>query len=100
MNFLLDLGVEEQVLDFLNDNLLETEKTSIELNSDNISSSIKYLKSIGVKLKTIEEILYEDYTILMPGESKLKVAVSNTDSELFVKQLNENPKYMIYLKNF
>lgn len=57
---------------------------------DNVYLSIEYLFSLGVDIKTIEDMLFNDYTIFMGGKSSLEKLLGNVDKEKLVYYLNNN----------
>ena len=98
MNFLLYEGVDKKVVDYLEETYSEQEKNIILLASEKICSSIRYLREIGVTKNTIDEILYEDYSVLLPGVNKLMKSVSRLNKEKFVESLNTDLKFLDLLK--
>lgn len=97
MKFLKEVGISDELIEALEDNYLDMEIVSMNENSDNIISSINYLKSINVNDKVIEDILILDYCILMPGGKALEKAVSKLNKEDFVNKLSDDINYMEYL---
>lgn len=57
---------------------------------DNFQLFIEYLLSLGVDIKTIEDMLFNDYTIFMGGKSSLEKLLGNVDKEKLVYYLNNN----------
>ena len=100
MEFLLDLNISEITIELLDDIYSDVEKEEIITCQNEITSSIKYLRNIGIKDNVIEEILIDDYHFLTPGEFYLKKAVSKVDQKSLVIALNENLDYAFYLKDF
>lgn len=57
---------------------------------DNVYLSIEYLLILGVDIKTIEDMLFNDYTIFMGGKSSFEKLLGNFDKEKLVYYLNNN----------
>ncbi len=78
----------------------EDEVKELENCIDRFYSSIMYLREIGVNNDTIENIIKEDYHILIAGRTNIERAlkkINNLDG--FIQMLNNDIKYMSYLKN-
>lgn len=107
MEELKNMGISAETIAWLEDNTTDGEQTSICLCMARLTSSILYLREIGVKDSVIEEILRTDHHVLMPGRTHLEHALSkldHPDSEIknipaFVDAINKDLGYMDYLMN-
>lgn len=100
MDYLLELGIRRKTVDILNSNLLDIEKQELVFLEDRVTESIIYLMQIGIKIEAIDDILLEDYHILIPGKDKLQKAIGKHGGDSFVRMINENSDYMNYLRDF
>lgn len=87
MEYLLKLGISEDLVNFLSSS---SDFEELRLGHDNVQSSIEYLLSLGVDIKTIEDMLFNDYTVFMGGKSSLEKLLRNVDKEKLVYYLNNN----------
>lgn len=87
MEYLLELGISKNLVNFLSSS---SDFEDLRTDSDNVQSSIEYLLSLGVDIKTIEDMLFNDYTIFMGGKSSLEKLLGNVDKEKLVYYLNNN----------
>ncbi len=87
MEYLLELGISKNLVNFLSSS---SDFEDLRTGSDNVQSSIEYLLSLGVDIKTIEDMLFNDYTIFMGGKSSLEKLLGNVDKEKLVYYLNNN----------
>lgn len=100
MEYLLELNFDKSKYEEIQNIYTEEEKREISTCEDTITSSIFYLRSIGVNNSTIENIMLYDYHILVPGEKYLKKAVSKVNKEQLVLAINSNIEYSRYLKDY
>ena len=56
----------------------------------NFQLFIEYLLSLGVDIKTIEDMLFNDYKIFMGEKFSLEKLLGNVDKEKLVYYLNNN----------
>lgn len=100
MEYLIKIGISPKVVEFLKQDCTDIEKDAIGNCMGRLESSILYLREIGVLNSVIEEILMEDYHVLMPGRELLEKSLSHIDSiEKFVSLINQDIEYMDYLTN-
>lgn len=99
MNFLNEMDISENTIEILDDICSEEEKEAALSSIDKLYSSITYLRSIGITNKIIEKILIEDHHVLLLGEEKIKKAISKYDKTALIKALNEDIKYIDYLRD-
>ena len=99
MKFLDEMGISEETIEILEDMCNEDEKEAALSSADKLYSSILYLRNIGITNQAIEEILIEDHHVLLVGKEKLDRAISKTDRASLIKALNEDVRYITYLKD-
>lgn len=96
MDFLKEVNISEETIDYLNSNINEQELNSIYLYVEDIESAIKYFQEIGVTV--VENLLKYDFHIFMPGRETLERAISKLDKQSFVSALNQDIRYIKILE--
>ena len=99
MKLFEEFGLRKEIVDRLTYGLTEESLKNIMVRSSDIFSSIQYLRQVGVNENVIEDILLNDYELLVPGEDKIKKAFEKFNGINLVTLLNSNSEYMYYLEN-
>lgn len=95
MNYLLDIGVEQDVIKRA---LINNSKQTIddaEWNIELVISNINYLKSIGIEC--IDKIIINRFDILLRNSNNLKETIDNLEDNNVIELINKDIKYIYYL---
>ncbi len=95
MNYLLDIGIEQDVIKKA---LINNSKQTIddaEWNIELVISNINYLKSIGIEC--IDKIIINRFDILLRNSNNLKETIDNLDDNNVIELINKDIKYIYYL---
>jgi len=97
MDFLKEFEISDETINVIKENFCIQDQEEIINSQDRIYSSILYLREIGVNNNIIEDIILEDYSLLVPGEDKIRFALSKIGEKEFVRLIEEdfmNYKYL------
>ncbi len=95
MNYLLDIGIEQDVIKRA---LINNSKQTIddaEWNIELVISNINYLKSIGIEC--IDKIIINRFDILLRNSNNLKETIDNLEDNNVIELINKDIKYIYYL---
>ena len=94
MDYLLECGVSEEVLNKITVNNSELILTEAEWNIERVVSSIEYLCEIGIE--NIDKILINRYDLVLRGREVLMETTSKLDVHDLVSKINDDIKYAYY----
>lgn len=95
MNYLLEIGIEQDVIKRA---LINNSKQTIddaEWNIELVISNINYLKSIGIEC--IDKIIINRFDILLRNSNNLKETIDNLEDKNVIELINKDIKYIYYL---
>ena len=95
MNYLLDIGIEQDVIKRA---LINNSKQTIddaEWNIELVISNINYLKGIGIEC--IDKIIINRFDILLRNSNNLKETIDNLEDNNVIELINKDIKYIYYL---
>ena len=95
MDFLLECGIDSETLTKIRLNNSSELAIDAEWNIERVSSSIDYLRKIGINV--IDRILINRFDIVLRGEDNLRETFSKTDQNKLVELINKDIKYLYYL---
>ena len=94
MDYLLECGVSEEVLNKITVNNSELILTEAEWNIERVVSSIEYLCEIGIE--NIDKILINRFDLVLRGREVLMETTSKLDVHDLVSKINDDIKYAYY----
>ncbi len=94
MDYLLECGVSEEVLNKITVNNSELILTEAEWNIERVVSSIEYLREIGIE--NIDKILINRFDLVLRGREVLMETTSKLDVHDLVSKINDDIKYAYY----
>ena len=95
MNYLLNYGISEDVLENVVINNSEQTILDAEWNIERVVSSLDYLKEIGIT--EINNILLNRFDILLRGRKELEVKFNNLETKKIVDMINKDIQNVFYL---
>ena len=95
MNYLLDCGISQDILENILNNNSEQTILDAEWNIERVVSSLNYLKEIGIT--QINKILINRFDILLRGRKNLEEKFNNLETKKIVDMINKDIQYVYYL---
>ncbi len=95
MNYLLDCGISQDILENILTNNSEQTILDAEWNIERVVSSLNYLKEIGIT--QINKILINRFDILLRGRKNLEEKFNNLETKKIVDMINKDIQYVYYL---
>lgn len=95
MNYLLDIGIDKDVLKRA---LINNSKQTIEdaeWNIELVVNNIYYLKSVGIEC--IDKIIINRFDILLRNNQDLQDSINNLKDNNVIELINKDIKYIYYL---
>ncbi len=95
MNYLIDLGFEQDTINILNESLPKRALETLENKKELVTENIKYLKDLGAT--NYQTAFIKFYNMFLMDNESFDEIFSKYDSEDLVAKLEKNVAIMEYL---
>ena len=92
MNFLIELGVNKEIVDYLENTLSNQVIYAININEDNIKKNYRYLKQIGIR--TVDDFLIRGLEELFVDNKTFKDTINKFGKDDFIEKINDSSDYI------